>query len=152
MHFRCHNRYQLPPPEIGFKSNIINFGEKTEGIAPYPEEGRFGIPIGSTCQLEKEIGSSTFSTSSLNEYSDYTTESGSTSDLNTPLHSNKPEHIIFPSKINERYSLFSTDTKTQVCEKQSETLPTRRGIPYPTGAFEKVGGRACDHSGGAQVY
>ncbi|KAL5966448.1 hypothetical protein TSMEX_005823 [Taenia solium] len=156
---RYLNRDRLPPPEIGFKLEILNFASGEHGCAPYPEAGKFPMQPGEPSYPSG--GMNTLSSSSTNRLTDYGDCDNFGSDVedeeNTSSFS-KEKSIIIPSrshKVDEGLHFLPHNVaKIQECrhrpvangcEHQSRTLY----VYHPTRTPREAKGDPRDRSKGA---
>ncbi|KAH9284053.1 hypothetical protein ECG_02861 [Echinococcus granulosus] len=139
------DRDWLPPPEIGFKWDILNFPNEEHGRLPYPEADKFAMQPDNPLFPSGRMNSlSDSSTTPLTDYSDCDKFGSDVEDGGNPSISTEAKCLNMPSKpctVDEDSHFLPTFDRS---EKQTR----RRGIRYPTRAFEEVKERPCDHSGG----
>lgn len=96
---RYLNRNQLPPPEIGFKLEILNFANEEHGSAPYPEADKFPMQPGKPSFPSGGVNTlSGSSTTPLTDYGDYDNFGSGVEDEEHTPNSLKEMRIIIPSR------------------------------------------------------
>lgn len=160
---RYMRRDQLLPPEIGFKSDIVNALNDNVAIAPYPEMSEPEATTNSPAYPNKasknssETAHSYKSDDGVDSISSDIDNSDSSEFCKEAPRVENPKHISTPTNVAAESG--NRDFFSQKVIEVKQPRPqrplrgarmqfNRHGLPYPTEAYAKIEGRPCDHSGG----